>query len=167
MIRTVTRLLPVFAAGLFVAACAPKADQSAPANTATAAAAAVAAAPKSLYDRLGGTAAIATVVDGFVANVAGDARINKFFARVAGDTAAMRAFKGKLVDQICQGSGGPCTYAGRDMKTTHQGMGLTGAHFDALVEDLVKALDAAGVAATDKNALLAVLGPMKADIVTK
>jgi hemoglobin len=126
-----------------------------------------ATATRTLYDRLGGTTAIATVVDGFVANVAGDARINKFFTRVASDTAAMREFKQKLVDQICQGSGGPCTYTGKDMKTAHAGMGLTNADFDALVEDLVKALDASGVQQAEKDELLAVLGPMRTDIVTK
>jgi hemoglobin len=128
---------------------------------------AAAVTTRTLYDRLGGTTAIATVVDGFVANVAADARINKFFTRVAGDTAAMREFKQKLVDQICQGTGGPCTYTGKDMKTAHQGMGLSNADFDALVEDLVKALDAAGVAAADKQELLGVLGPMRTDIVEK
>ena len=143
-----------------VVACTQK--EEAPAADSSAA-----AATRSLYDRLGGTTAIASVVDGFVGNVAADARINKFFAHVAGDTAAMRQFKQKLVDQICQGSGGPCTYTGKDMKTAHAGMGLTNADFDALVEDLVKALDTAGVPQADKDALLAVLGPMRADIVTK
>lgn len=126
-----------------------------------------AAATRTLYDRLGGTTAIASVVDGFVANVAADGRINKFFTRVAGDTAAMREFKQKLVDQICAGTGGPCTYTGKDMKTAHQGMGLSNADFDALVEDLTKALDAAGVSAADKQELLGVLGPMRTDIVEK
>jgi hemoglobin len=153
-------LIVVFAAAALVAACeskpAPQVD-----------AAASAAASTSLYDRLGGTTAIATVVDGFVANVAGDARINARFARVAGDTAAMRQFKQKLVDQICAGTGGPCTYTGRDMKVAHQGMGITDADFDALVEDLVKALDGAGVAQKEKDELLAILGPMRADMVIK
>ena len=126
-----------------------------------------AAATRTLYDRLGGTTAIASVVDGFVANVAADTRINKFFTRVASDTAAMREFKQKLVDQVCQGTGGPCTYTGKDMKTAHQGMGLTNADFDALVEDLVKALDAAGVQQAEKDELLGILGPMRSDIVTK
>ena len=126
-----------------------------------------ATAARTLYDRLGGTTAIASVVDGFVANVAADTRINKFFTRVASDTAAMRDFKQKLVDQICQGTGGPCTYTGKDMKTAHAGMGLSNADFDALVEDLVKALDAAGVQQAEKDELLAILGPMRTDIVTK
>jgi hemoglobin len=155
----------VFAILVFVAAaaCARGGEKA----TDSATAAAVDSTPRSLHDRLGGTTAIAGVVDGFVANVAADTRINKFFTRVARDSAAMREFKQKLVDQICQGSGGPCTYAGKDMKTAHQGMGLTNADFDALVEDLVKALDAAGVQQREKDDLLAILGPMRTDIVTK
>jgi hemoglobin len=148
---------------LVLAACeakpAPQSD--------TAAAAAAVVAPPSLHERLGGTAAIATVVDAFVANVAADGRINKRFARVAGDTAAMRQFKQKLVDQVCAGTGGPCTYAGLDMKAAHQGMGITDAEFDALVEDLVKALDGAGVPKPEKDELLGILGPMRADMVKK
>lgn len=151
------RSLLTIAAAVALVACdakpAPQAD------------AAAATAEKSLHERLGGTAAIASVVDAFVANVAADARINARFARVAADTAAMRQFKQKLVDQICAGTGGPCTYTGLDMKAAHQGMGITGADFDALVEDLVKALDGAGVPQKEKDDLLGILGPMRADIV--
>jgi len=156
--------IPAILLAFIAAACAPKGDKAADSAAATAA---VDTTPRPLYDRLGGTTAIAGVVDGFVANVAADTRINKFFTRVAKDTAAMRQFKQKLVDQICQGSGGPCTYTGKDMKTAHAGMGLTNADFDALVEDLVKALDAAGVQQKEKDDLLAILGPMRTDIVTK
>src|SRR5262249_60409537 len=96
---------------------------------------------KSLYDRLGGKKAITAVVDEFVGRVAGDKRINPFFAQTASDPNRLKAFKGKLVDQICQASGGPCTYNGKDMKSAHMGMGVGSADFDALVEDLVGALD--------------------------
>lgn len=119
----------------------------------------------SLYKRLGGKKAIKAVVDEFVNNVAGDNRINKFFADTAKDPKRLAAFKGKLVDQICQASGGPCKYKGKDMKTAHKGMGISDADFNALVEDLVKALDKFNVGATEKGELLGALGPMKGDIV--
>ena len=122
---------------------------------------------KSLYDRLGGTPAITAVVDEFVARVAADTRINRYFASVASDPARLKAFKGKLVDQICEASGGPCKYTGRDMKTAHAGMGISNADFDALVEDLVKSLNTFKVAAADQKTLLGVLGPMRAQIVEK
>jgi hemoglobin len=121
----------------------------------------------SLYKRLGGKKAIKAVVDEFVNNVAGDNRINKFFADTAKSPKRLAMFKGKLVDQICQASGGPCKYKGKDMKTAHKGMGVGDADFNALVEDLVKALDKFNVGATEKGELLGALGPMKADIVEK
>ena len=123
------------------------------------------AKPASLYTRLGGKKAIKAVVDDFVNNVAGDSRINKFFADAAKDPKRLAKFKGNLVDQICQASGGPCKYKGKDMKTAHRGMGISDADFNALVEDLVKALDANHVSADAKNTLLGALGPMKGDIV--
>jgi hemoglobin len=126
-----------------------------------------AAKEKSLYDRLGGKKAISAVVDEFVNNVAADGRINKFFAQTASDPARLAGFKKKLVDQICQASGGPCKYTGKDMKTAHHGMGITESDFNALVEDLVKALDKFKVGETEKNQLLGALGPMKGDIVEK
>ena len=118
-----------------------------------------------LYQHLGGKKAIVALVDDFVGRVAADKRINSYFAATAADPKRLASFKGKLVDQICQASGGPCKYHGKDMKTAHAGMGITDADFNALVEDLVGALDKFMVADADKQALLAVLGPMKSDIV--
>lgn len=122
---------------------------------------------KSLYARLGGKKAIKAVVDEFVNNVAADSRINSFFAETAKDPKRVDKFKANLVDQICQASGGPCKYKGKDMKTAHKGMGVSEADFNALVEDLVKALDKFNVGQAEKDELLGKLGPMKADIVEK
>ncbi|HYG86478.1 MAG TPA: group 1 truncated hemoglobin [Azospirillum sp.] len=118
------------------------------------------ASEKPLYDRLGGKPAITAVVDQFVANVAADKRINGFFGNTD-----IPHLKMQLVDQICAGSGGPCTYAGRSMREVHAGMGVTDADFNALVENLVTALDKFNVPAHEKNELLGILGPMKKDIV--
>ena len=114
----------------------------------------------SLYNRLGGKPAITAVVDQFVANVAADRRINGRFA-----TADIPRLKGHLVDQVCSATGGPCAYSGRDMKRTHTGMGITTAEFEALVQDLVAALDTFHVPTGEKQELLGLLGPMKKDIV--
>jgi len=122
---------------------------------------------KSLYDRLGGKKAITAVVDEFVNNCAGDTRINSFFGDTAKDPKRLAKFKGNLVDQICQASGGPCKYKGKDMKTAHKGMGISSDNFSALVEDLVKALNKFNVGATEQGELLGALGPMKGDIVEK
>ena len=131
------------------------------------AAAQTAPTQKSLYDRLGGKTAITAVVDEFVGGVAADNRINHFFAATASNPARLAAFKGKLVDQICQAAGGPCKYTGKDMKAAHQGMGISAADFNALVEDLVGALDKFKVGKAEKDQLLGVLGPMQSAIVEK
>lgn len=116
----------------------------------------------SLYDRLGGKPAITAVVDDFVARVAADSRINGKFAN-----ADIPRLKMLLVEQICQASGGPCTYTGRSMKATHAGMGISSGDFDALVGDLVATLNKFKVPEREKNELLGALGPMKGDIVEK
>src|SRR5471032_3493106 len=105
---------------------------------------------KSLYDRLGKKKAITAVVDEFVSRVAADNRINKFFAATAGDPKRLKKFKGNLVDQICEASGGPCKYKGKDMKAAHMGMGVGSADFTAIVEDLSGALDKLNVGQHEK-----------------
>src|SRR5262245_58896699 len=126
-----------------------------------------AAKEKPLYDRLGGKKAIAAVVDEFVNRVAADKRINAFFGATASDPDRLMRFKRNLVDQICQASGGGCKYMVKDMKSAHMGLGISGADFDALVEDLVGALDTFKVGAHEKDQLLGALAPMKSAIVEK
>ncbi|MGC4098717.1 MAG: group 1 truncated hemoglobin [Nitrospira sp.] len=86
------------------------------------------AANKSLYERLGGQGAIQAVVTKFISNVGGDKRINGYFA-----TTDLKKLNKLLVEQVCMATGGPCSYSGRDMKTTHKGMKVTDAAFGALV----------------------------------
>ena len=126
-----------------------------------------AAGNDTLYKSLGGKKAIVAVVDDFVGRVAADNRINSFFKATASDPKRLAKFKKNLVDQICEAAGRPCKYTGKDMKTAHAGMGIASADFDALVQDLVAALDKFSVKDGDKQALLGVLGPMKKDIVEK
>lgn len=121
---------------------------------------AVSAAPATLYERLGGKPAITAVVDTFVARVAADDRINRKFAR-----SDIPRVKAMLVDQICAQTGGPCTYTGRTMKEAHRDMGVTEGEFNALVEDLVAALNQFNVPAPEQTELLTALGSMKGDIV--
>ena len=116
--------------------------------------------PALLYDRLGGKDAIVAVIGDFVGRAAGDSRINQKFGRTD-----VPRLKTMLVDQVCAATGGPCTYAGRSMKETHLGMGVTAGEFDALVEDLVATLNKFGVPQPEQQEVLGLLGPMRPDIV--
>ena len=127
----------------------------------------------SLYKRLtvidatgtpqAGRAAIALIVDDFVANLVADPRVSGRFTPLP--PAGVAKVKSNLADQICEATGGPCSYLGRDMKMTHTGMGITEAEWNATVEDLVKALDKHKIGAKEKSELLGILGPMKGEIV--
>jgi hemoglobin len=115
---------------------------------------------RTLYERLGGQPAISMVVDAFAGYVLKDDRINKKFSK-SDPTRLVTNLKAF----VCNATGGPCSYNGRDMKTSHKGMGVTAGEFNALVEDLVKALDQYKVPEREKNELLGALGGLKADVV--
>lgn len=148
----------LLAALLFCACAGPKAAEKTDAPDTQSGAGGTAG--KTLFERLGGKPAIEAVVDDFLGRVSQDERINASFAG-----AHLPRLRQRLIEQVCQASGGPCTYSGRDMKTVHAGMGITGAQFDALVGHLVATLDKFKVPEKEKGELLSVLGPMRGDIV--
>jgi hemoglobin len=113
-----------------------------------------------LFERLGGLDAINTVVDSFVARCAEDERIDRKFGRTD-----IPRLKTMLVDQVCEASGGPCAYTGRDMQMAHEGLGVTDGEFDALVDDLVATLNHFQVPSMEQEELLGLLAPMRGDIV--
>jgi len=115
---------------------------------------------RTLYERLGGIDAITAVVENFRDRVAGDDRINLKFART--DLARLRKM---LIDQVCEATGGPCRYNGRSMKEAHGGMMVTKGEFSALVDDLVTTLKQFNVPGAEQEELLAILGPLRSDIV--
>ena len=151
--RRLTRAILIPMAALALTACA-----SAPSDTASSA-----PATPTLYQRLGGREAIKQVVDDFVANLAADPRVNTRFKGL--DAAKMAKLQTDLADQICDVTGGPCAYLGRDMKTVHAGMNITEAEWNATVEDLVKTLNKFKVGPKEQQELLGTLGGMKKDIV--
>lgn len=119
-------------------------------------------AGQSLYDAFGQKAGITSLINTFVGNVAADNRINYYFAHTD-----IPHLKMELVNQVCAGVGGPCTYTGRSMKSTHAGMGVTDSAFNALTEDMIAAMNYHHVPLWAQNKLIAVLAPMKYQIVTK
>lgn len=124
---------------------------------------ACAAAPKrddSLYRALGEREGIAKVVDSALLWVLNDARINELFT--ATDPAQLAPL---LVDQICEATGGPCTYTGRTMEDVHTGLNITDAQFGAFVEDLIAAMNEHQVPQHAQDQLLAALGGMKPQVV--
>ncbi len=116
-----------------------------------------------LYKRLGGREGIRGVVDDFVAFLVADPRVNARFTKLT--PAQVEKLKTNASDQICDATGGPCSYLGKDMKAAHKGMNITEVDWNATVEDLIKALDKRNVAKKDQQELIGLLAPMKKDIV--
>lgn len=98
----------------------------------------------SLFEKLGGAAAVDLAVDKFYERVLQDDRIKHFFAHV--DMAKQRAHQKAF---LTYAFGGTDLYDGRHMRAAHQELvekhGLTSQHFDAVAEDLMETLKEMGV----------------------
>jgi|SRR5580704_9325277 hemoglobin len=115
-----------------------------------------------LFEQIGGEPVLKSAVDEFAKIILDDKRINFAFAGTN-----MDIFKSRLYSQLCDLSGGGCKYTGRDMHTAHAKLDVTNTEFNALAEDLYKAMDKVGVSYRVQNKLVALLAPMQKDIVKK
>lgn len=112
------------------------------------------------FQAFGGVPGLTRVVNAFMEELLADPRTRPFFESVDQEN-----LKRLLVEQFCAELQGGCTYTGRDMRTAHQGQGITMADFNALVEALQRAMDREGVPFRAQNRLLARLAPMHRDII--
>ena len=120
---------------------------------------------KSLYDRLGGYNALALVVDDFIVRLVTDKQFEKFF--VGHSTDSKKQIRQHILDQFCAATGGPCIYTGREMKTSHAGLGITNGDWDAAAKHLVASLDKFKVPEKEKGEILTFVTSLKKDIVEK
>jgi len=125
----------------------------------------VRAQEKSLYERVGGYNALAAVVDDFIGRLVADKQFEKFFIGHSVDS--KKRIRQHILDQFCAATGGPCVYTGRDMKTTHGGLGITEADWDAAAKHLAASLDKFKVPEKEKGEVLAFVTTLKKDIVEK
>jgi hemoglobin len=120
----------------------------------------------SLYERLGGTYSIATVVDDFIERLLVNATLN---ANPAINEARKRVPKAGLkfhvTTLVCEVSGGPCKYTGRAMKESHQHLNITQAEWDAMVVDFKATLNKFKVPQREQQELITIVGSTKNDIV--
>ena len=133
------------AAALLLGACAAPPDQS-----------------PTLWTRLGGEPVMKRVVGETIDQSSSDPRTSRSFKDVK-----LQNVKDKIVEQICSLTGGGCKYTGDPMDKVHKGLKNTEAEMNLLVQFLRDALDGAGVGTREKIELLAILAPMKRDIVTQ
>jgi hemoglobin len=117
---------------------------------------------RSLYHRLGGYDVIAAVVDDLFARLREDPTFARFMTR---SSDSQRRARQLLVDQICALAGGPCVYIGRDMKTSHAGLGITEDEWEANLRHTAAALEKYGIAGPERGEFLALFTRYKEEIV--
>lgn len=123
-------------------------------------------AEKSLYDRLGGVYNIAVVVDDFIDRLLVNDTLNANPAIKAARTRVPApGLKFHVTTQVCQVTGGPCTYVGRDMKTAHAQLNITQKEWDAMVADFRQTLNKFKVPVKEQEELIQIVGSTKNDIV--
>ncbi len=116
-----------------------------------------------LYARLGGYEAIAAVVEDLLPRLISDPQLGRFWKNRGAD--GVRREKQLLVDFLCASAGGPLYYVGRDMKTSHQGMGISASDWRTFIAHLEAALDKFKVPAAERAAFLGFVESTKRDIV--
>ncbi len=121
------------------------------------------AGDETLYQRLGGYDAIAAVVDDFIGRLATDPDLGRFFIGHSEDS--QKQIRQLIVDQLCEATGGPCVYTGRDMKTSHKGMRISEEDWQKTAAHLVATLDKFSVPQALQDEVLALIGTLKEDIV--
>ena len=119
-------------------------------------------ADDSVYQAWGGKPGIRAVMEDFVPRLEADPRIGRFFRKEGRERLITQ-----LTEQLCQESGGPCTYQGAPMGPVHRGMDISKGDFNALVAVLQQSMDAKGIPFSAQNGMLARLAPMHREIITK
>lgn len=120
-----------------------------------------------MFERLGGTEGISSIVDDAVENHMNNPAINVRFLPYKKEPERMAKIKQHTVDFFSAGSGGPAVYKGRDMPDTHRGMNISHLEYMEAVDDIFKALDKNSIDEDTKKDVLFVLWSLKGTIIAK
>ena len=116
-----------------------------------------------LYTRLGGYDAIATVADALLGRLKADSQLGRFWENRGED--GVRREKQLLIDFLCCSAGGPLFYTGRDMATSHRGMGISASDWDVFIGHLRETLASLSVPEAETADVLGFIDSTRADIV--
>ena len=118
---------------------------------------------KTLYERLGGYDAIASMANDLLPRMQADAQLGRFYQHRGED--GLRRSRQLLIDFLCSSAGGPLYYTGRGMKTTHKGMNISESDWSAFLGHLNATLEALQVAQAERDEVVVLIQSTKADIV--
>lgn len=113
-----------------------------------------------LYEQLGGEAGLAALVDRFLQELARDPDAAPQFRG-----ADVKRFRAQLTLHLCQTFDGPCRYEGASLSEVHRGMEISQREFNAVVEDLWRAMESLRIPTPVQNRVLARLAPLREQVV--
>jgi truncated hemoglobin YjbI len=118
----------------------------------------------SLYARAGGHDVMVALTEDFVDWSLADKKLGRFFPNVHPGP-ALDALNERIVEFLCSITGGPCVYKGRDMKTTHKGLGINEEDWQIAIDLFTAALQKHHVSQQARTEFLQIIEGMKGDIV--
>jgi hemoglobin len=117
---------------------------------------------KDLYERLGGYDAIAAVVEDFMRRMFGDKQVGRFY--VGHGTNSKKRLQQLIVEMLCEITGGPAKYIGRDMRTAHAGLGITESDWQVGMNNLTATLNKCKVPQKEMDDVLVIVSGLKSVI---
>jgi hemoglobin len=118
---------------------------------------------RSLYTRLGGYDAIAGVAEELLMRLMADEQLGRFWRHRADDS--LRREQQLLIDFLCSSAGGAMYYTGRDMKTSHLGLGISRDDWQAFLGHLLATLEKSQVAPAEREEVIAFVESTRQDII--
>jgi hemoglobin len=122
-----------------------------------------AGAEQSLYERLGGYDAICAATDDLLGRAQADPQLKDYWKGASLDN--RRKARQLVVDFMVEAAGGPAYYVGRDMKTSHAGMGIGGGDWEVFMRHATATLEHFEVPARETGEVLGFFESLKAEIV--
>ncbi len=122
---------------------------------------------KTLFERLGGTAGITSIVDDVIEAHMNNPAINARFKPYQEQPERLAEIRQHTIEFFSAGSGGPVEYKGRDMPATHQGMHITAEEYMYVIDDIMGVLEKHNIDEQSKKDVLAILWSLKDTIMSK
>lgn len=119
------------------------------------------AVAETLYDRLGRREGIARITRELMKNHLANPLVKTRYE----NSPELERVETRVVEFFCAGAGGPESYSGQDMLTTHKGMNVSEQEFIAVIDDAMDALEKCGVEPATRNEVLAILWSLKGEVI--
>jgi hemoglobin len=119
----------------------------------------------SLYERLGGYDGIAAIVDDLLPRLLGDSQLAVYWKGKCKDS--LKKDRQLIVDFLGAAFGGPVVYLGRDMKTSHDGLGITETEWSRFIDHVAATLNNMAVTGPEASEFMAAAQTLKAEVVER